>query len=90
MLLARRLPAPALIVWQLVSFNLGNAGVLAGTLASAPLVLYAGSALLVTALVLFAWDTRGARVKQGKVLVIYRLGIIALAASVPVGATLGS
>lgn len=88
-LVATRLPAPKVVAWQLGTFNLGNAGVLAGTLLATPVLLYVGSALLVTALVLFAWDTRGAA-QPGIRLVIYRLGVIALAVSVPIGAILGS
>lgn len=88
-LVATRPPAPTIIAWELGTFNVGNAGVLAGTLLEAPIAVYAGSAFLGAALGMFAWATRSALARPGKELVIYRLGIIALAVSVPVGAILG-
>jgi hypothetical protein len=80
---------PRLAGLQLLAFNLGNAGVLVGTLADVAAVLFAGSAVLVVALALFAWATRNAAGPPLRV-AVYRVVLVALAVSIPVGAVLGS
>ena len=66
-------PSVRLVVLQCLLFNLGSAGVIAGTLmASAPLVT-TGTVVFVVALLLFLAGTRGA--PAGWVLTAYRLGI---------------
>ena len=86
-LLARRLPGPSLVAAQFAAFNLGNAGVLAGTLSGVTGVLYAGGAVLVVALGLFAWATREA-VARHRLVIAYRAALVVLAVSVPVGGAL--
>lgn len=86
-LIASRPPRPLVRAAQFGAFNLGNAGVLAGTLSGVTGVLGVGSAVLVVALGLFAWATRdtvGPRLR----VVVYRLVLVALAVSVPVGGAL--
>lgn len=80
---------PRLAAVQLAAFNLGNAGVLAGTLSGAAPVLYAGSAVLLVALALFAWSTRSATGPRLHV-TVYRIVLVALAVSVPIGGVLGT
>jgi hypothetical protein len=80
---------PRLAAVQLAAFNLGNAGVLVGTLSGTAAVLYAGSAVLVVALALFAWATRSTVSPRLRV-VVYRVVLVALAVSIPVGGVLGS
>ncbi|MGH3733713.1 MAG: hypothetical protein ACRDVC_10155 [Acidimicrobiales bacterium] len=76
-----------LIAWQFITFNLGNAGVLVGTLVGVLSLLYVGSAFLLLALALFARAARGTR-ERGWVF-LYWAFILVLAVSVPVGAALG-
>lgn len=78
-----------LMAWQFTTFNVGNAGVLIGTLVGASAVLYAGSAVLLLALALFARDVRAVRTLQRRWVRIYWAFVIVLALSVPVGAVLG-
>ena len=48
-----------MIVGEAVAFNLGNVGVLAGTVFGQPVVLYLGAALIVAAQALFLWAVLG-------------------------------
>ena len=59
-LLAPRLPPPAWRFGEWLLFNLGNAGVIAGTLLAAPALVTAGTALFVAALAAFLLGARGA------------------------------
>lgn len=86
-LIGSRHPRRALLAVQFTAFNLGNAGVLAGTLSGVAGVLYAGSGVLVVAVGLFAWGTKDAAGRHLAV-VGYRVVIVALAVSVPVGGVL--
>ena len=82
--LAADTPSMRLVWLQCFFFNVGSAGVIAGTLmASAPLVT-SGTAVFVAALLMFLAGTRGAR--TGRWLVAYRigLGLVALGATVGV------
>ncbi|MGH3732406.1 MAG: hypothetical protein ACRDVC_03395 [Acidimicrobiales bacterium] len=76
-----------LITWQFITFNLGNAGVLIGTLVGLPVLLYVGSAFFLLALALFARDARGTH--QHGWAFLYWAFILVLAVSVPAGAVLG-
>lgn len=68
---------------QCLVFNLGNAGVIAGTLCASPLLTGAGTVAFVAALLMFLHGTRGAR--AGWARSIYR-GLVALVAT---GAAIG-
>lgn len=75
--------------WQFVLWNLGNAAVVLGTLLASPAVVFAGSAALVAALVLAFLSTLRAAVRQERMLLIgYRLLLVLLAVSIPVGMVL--
>ena len=74
----------AIVTSELVFFNFGNAGVIAGTLLAAPYWVDAGSAWLVIALVLFGWKVRSPR-RRGWALWAYRALVVFLVASVLVG-----
>ena len=88
-LVGSRPVSPRLAAVQLSAFNLGNAGVLVGTLTDVTGVLYAGSAVLVAALALFAWSTRSTTGSRLQV-ALYRGVLVVLAVSIPVGGVLGS
>ncbi|WP_197034735.1 hypothetical protein [Glycomyces sp. NRRL B-16210] len=77
---------PDAIRVQAAAWALGNAAVLAGTLTGLPLVVDAGAALLIAALGLALALTRGAA--PGRVRTAYRIALIALVLSVPVGVAL--
>lgn len=72
------------VLLQCGFFNLGNAGVIVGTLVSAPSLVMAGTISFVLALLMFLAGTRGAR--AGWPLLAYRigLGLIALGAAIGV------
>lgn len=84
-------PTPASrrrVAAEFVAWNGGNAAVLAGTLAGAVAAVDAGSALLVLALALLAWDVREAWPGGGWWLRLYCLLIGLLSVSVPIGVVL--
>lgn len=84
--LAARGPRRGLVTAEFVLFVLGNLGVILGTLATLPLVVYAGSLLLVFALVGFAWAVQGS--PSSKMLVwAYRLFVVLMIVSVIIGAS---
>lgn len=77
---------PPGVAWTGVgAWNLGNAGVIAGTLADAPVLVDAGSALLVLALVVavHAAGRAGGILAWG-----YRLLLVVLLVSIPIGIVL--
>ncbi len=82
--LASERPRTGLLVGELVAFNLGNAGVIVGTLLAASIWVDAGSALLIIALVSFAWAVH-TPARRGLALWTYWALIILLFASVIVG-----
>lgn len=78
------------LAWaQLVLWNAGNLGVIAGTLAGAPLGVDLGSVLLILALAIAFRDTRrgagGATSGTSAAVVTYRLLLALLLVSIPVG-----
>lgn len=81
--LALRAPSVRRATAQCLLFNLGNAGVIAGTLCASSLLAGSGTVAFVAALLLFLHGTRGAR--AGWARVIYR-GLLALVAT---GAAIG-
>lgn len=77
--------------FQPVGWNVGNAGVVTGTLVDEPLVVDAGAVVLLGALVTALANTRGAAptTRSGSWLLLgYRLVLLAVAAGLPVGVVL--
>lgn len=75
-----------ILALELVSWNLGNAAVLTGTLLAVPVALYLGTALLITTLVLILVVTR--RSPAGLALTATRVIVTMLLISMPVGIVL--
>lgn len=69
-------------------WNLGSAGVIVGTLVTQPVIVSVGSVLLLGALALFALATRGEAPGDPRALMGYRLLLLLLLVSVPVGIVL--
>ena len=86
-LLVRRPPRPGLVVGEFVTWNLGNAAVIAGTVAGLTPVTGAGGALLIVALVLFLVGVRNPQ-RARWLPVVYRTLIVIVLASIPVGLVL--
>ncbi len=84
--LATRGLSVRLVVLQWAFFNLGNAGVITGTLMSTVPLVASGTAAFVMALLLFLAGVRHAR--RGGWLTVYRLGLGLLALGSAVGMTL--
>ncbi|MCC6269819.1 MAG: hypothetical protein IT190_00925 [Microbacteriaceae bacterium] len=72
------------VVSELVFFNIGNAGVIIGTLLAAPFWVDAGSIWIVVALALFGWRVWSPR-RRGAALWLYWMLIVLLFVSVLVG-----
>ena len=75
---------------QCAGWNVGSAGVIAGTLAETSLIVYVSSVALVAALIIAAWDTRsdGTTSRVGLQLRAYRAMLVILSVSIPVGMVL--
>ena len=69
-------------------WNAGCAMVIVGTLLSRPVIVYVGSAPLVAVLGMSAVALRGTRVQRPAFLVLYRLLLMVLLASIPIGLAL--
>ncbi len=69
--LSERAPSPGWVAGEWIVFNLGNAGVIAGTLAGSFGGVAAGTALFALGAALFLWGTRGG--VRGGWLLGYRL-----------------
>lgn len=82
--LASKRLSPGVIAGELVVFNLGNAGVILGTLISAPIWVDAGSVLIAIALAWFGWSVWRPR-KRGGALWAYWALVVLLLVSVIVG-----
>lgn len=87
-LLAPRPPAPRLVAMQVITWNVGDAAVLTGTLAGVVPVVDAGGALLVLALALLLWGVRAARPARSWLRWAFRALVVALLVSVPIGLAL--
>ncbi|MDO5710133.1 MAG: hypothetical protein Q4P32_00120 [Micrococcales bacterium] len=82
--LADHLLTPARLWAQFTLYNLGNAGVIAGTLLNLPLLVDAGGVLLAVALIGFIVGSRGAG-DLGTLRWLYRILIVLLLISVLIG-----
>lgn len=71
---------------ELVGLNVGSVGVIAGTLAAQPWIVDVGGLLVLLALVLMLVAVRGA--PSGAAVVVYRLVIVLLVVSIPIGLVL--
>lgn len=87
-LLAR--PTRRLLAWEFACWNLGNAGVLAGTLAGSTPAVDAGGVLLAAALVLMTFGTRSGVDSQAWAVRGYRLLTAVILVSIPVGLVLAA
>ena len=85
--LASKVPTIAVRWRQVLAFTAGSLAVILGTLVGSPLVVVAGGAVLVAALVLFLLAVRGSK---GPVMWLWfhRLFVVFLAGSVVVGSVL--
>jgi hypothetical protein len=86
--LAPRTPSRAIVAGQFSLWNLGNLAVLVGTLLDVVPVVDLGGALLVVALALLAAAVRGAPERKLRVLWAFRLLVVVLLVSIPVGLVL--
>jgi hypothetical protein len=84
-LLAAESPPPRLVTTELIPWNCANTGVLAGTLLDVEPLIDAGGGLLVVVLALFAHRVRGAAGRARRLSSAYRLLVIALSVSIPIG-----
>lgn len=75
---------PARVWTQFALYNLGNAGVIAGTLLDLPLLVNVGGVLLFVALIGFLLGSRGTGT-PGTLRWLYRILIVLLLISVPIG-----
>ncbi|MEO8750267.1 MAG: hypothetical protein ABI384_07695 [Allobranchiibius sp.] len=89
-LLATETPTGRLVAAELLAWNIGNAAVIIGTLIGALVLVYAGGALLVTGLVLFVLAARGGELRWRRTRWAFRLIVLILAVSIPVGLTLAT
>lgn len=83
---ARR-PSRPVVVAELLGWNLGNAAVIAGTIAGFSAVTDVGGVLLIGALVLLLTGTRGGR--AGSWLRCYRILLTLVLVSIPIGLVIG-
>jgi hypothetical protein len=86
--LALNRPSRATVATQLTAWNLGGLAVIGGTLVSAPLVVDVGGVLLVVALALMIRTVRGRTAGPGWALWTYRLLLIIVLVSIPIGLVL--
>lgn len=71
-------------------WNAGNAAVILGTLAHSPAVVIGGAVLLVVAIVQQLWQVRGTGTSRAWQLWVYRLIMVVLLVSIPIGSVLSA
>jgi hypothetical protein len=86
--LAPRPPSPRVLATQLAAWNVGGAAVIGGTLMRVPLIVDAGGLLLVIALALMIGTVRGRTAGPRWALWTYRLLLIIVLISIPIGLVL--
>ncbi len=84
-LLAPRIPSRRLVLAELLTWDIGNAGVIAGTVMDRVALVDLGGALLAISLVLFIYGARGHSGERRWLLYGYRLLITIVLVSIPVG-----
>jgi hypothetical protein len=84
-LLAPQIPSSRLITAELLTWDIGNAGVIAGTLMNRVALVDVGGALLAISLVLFLLGARGHTGRNRWLLYLYRLLITIVLVSIPMG-----
>ncbi|MEO8779633.1 MAG: hypothetical protein ABI389_13295 [Rhodanobacter sp.] len=85
-LLATRATSVSARVAEWTLFNLGNVGVIAGTLCSSQALVWAGTLLFAASLVVFLWATRS--VRSGWTIFAYRTLLVLIGGSAVVGLVL--
>lgn len=85
-LLPEHVPSPAWRAGEWWAFNLGNLGVIAGTLALRPLLVAAGTALFIASLIAFYIGVRGG--KASWLLHAFRVVLVVVSAGACVGLAL--
>lgn len=88
--LALRPRSPREFAVQIGCWNVGNAAVLAGTLLAVPAVVDLGGALLVITLAIELWRGRAIGAGHPLLLWAYRVVVVVLLVSIPVGLVLAS
>jgi hypothetical protein len=84
-LLAPKIPSSRLITAELLTWDIGNAGVIAGTLMNRVALVDFGGALLAISLVLFILGARGHTGRNRWLLYLYRALITIVLVSIPMG-----
>lgn len=84
-LLAPKTPSPRLITAELLTWDIGNAGVIAGTLLNRVGLVDLGGVLLAVSLILFLLGVRGHAGQKRWLLYGYRLLIAIVLVSIPIG-----
>lgn len=84
-LLAPKIPSRGLVLAELLTWDIGNAGVIAGTLMNRVALVDLGGLLLAISLVLFLLGVRGHTGRNRLVLYLYRLLITIVLVSIPIG-----
>jgi hypothetical protein len=87
-LLALQAPSSRLVAAEFVGWSVGNAAVVAGALLDTTTVVDVGAALLIVALVLVVHRARGAPGRRSWPLYAFRLLMVLLLVSIPVGLVL--
>jgi len=87
-LLAPKTPSSRLITAELLTWDIGNAGVIAGTLLNRVGLVDLGGVLLAVSLVLFLLGVRGHAGQNRWLLYGYRLLIAIVLVSIPIGLTI--
>jgi hypothetical protein len=81
-------PSRAAVVGELVAWNAGSVAVIGGTLMRLPLIVDAGGLLLVIALAMMIATVRGKAAGPGWALWTYRLLLVIVLVSIPIGLVL--
>ncbi|MEO6899404.1 MAG: hypothetical protein ABI160_05505 [Mycobacteriaceae bacterium] len=88
--LATDVPSARHVAAELLAWNLGNAAVIAGTLADRVSLVFLGGALLFGGLILFVLAARGSERRWRQTRWAFRLVVGVLAVSIPVGLVLAT
>ena len=89
-LLATAQLSPRLIAAQVLTFNIANVAVLAGTAITQTVLVYIGGGAFVVALALFVWGVRSSRTHNKWALYGFRAMLALLLISTPIGLILAS